>query len=326
MIKSNYSHGISVFEPHSIYINNSIIQDNAGNGINIHGSYYNSSGGITNNTIRNNKGSGIYLADHDFSIINNLIYGNVAKKGGGIRLTTAKPLLLNNTIINNKANQGAGIYGWIWIEIKVYNCILRNNESNEGKQLLYDPKVGDHDGTFHGDFYYNNIEGITDEDITGDFVGNIDQDALFVDPAGSDFHLTDISPCINTGTPDVTGLDIPETDLDGNPRIQDLRIDMGVYEYTPSSSTSFEQLQDNLSDNNLLVFPNPTKGLLYLTVKEETMEDLLVTITDMQGRLLFKEKLDCMEPDQVHSIHMDTFLPGVYMLKVNGRTIRVVKE
>jgi len=91
--------------------------------------------------------------------------------------------------------------------------------------------------------------------ILGD--GNIDADPLFVEPGywalrddpnivvepndpnaiwvDGDYHLLAGSPCIDAGDPNY----IPEpneTDLDGNPRIINGRIDMGAYEYSPPMS------------------------------------------------------------------------------------------
>ncbi len=69
--------------------------------------------------------------------------------------------------------------------------------------------------------------------------GNMDADPLFVDPNGpdgdpntwqdNDYHLSPNSPCINIGDPngDYTG----QTDIDGHPRVMDLRVDMGSDEY-----------------------------------------------------------------------------------------------
>ena len=45
------------------------------------------------------------------------------------------------------------------------------------------------------------------------------------------YQLSSLSPCIDTGTPDTTGLNLPQMDLAGNWRIWNDRIDMGCYEY-----------------------------------------------------------------------------------------------
>lgn len=70
-----------------------------------------------------------------------------------------------------------------------------------------------------------------------DFGGNITDDSLFIDPFNGDYHLSESSPCIDTGTVDTTGLSLPAYDLDFSYRIWDgdnsgtSIIDMGCYEF-----------------------------------------------------------------------------------------------
>ena len=61
-------------------------------------------------------------------------------------------------------------------------------------------------------------------------VGNLNLNPLFDGSGNYPFALTDDSPCVNSGTPDTTGLNLPEYDLAGNLRIYGERIDMGAYE------------------------------------------------------------------------------------------------
>ncbi len=76
--------------------------------------------------------------------------------------------------------------------------------------------------------------------------GNIDADPCFVDSDANDYHLLPTSPCIDTGDPNyLAGPN--ETDLDGNPRIIDGRIDMGAYEYNPLLSAEVDIDPDTLN-------------------------------------------------------------------------------
>ena len=70
-----------------------------------------------------------------------------------------------------------------------------------------------------------------------DLGGNITDDPLLIDPVNGDYHLSELSPCIDTGTEDTTGLFLPSYDLDFLLRIWDGDnngipiIDMGCYEF-----------------------------------------------------------------------------------------------
>lgn len=62
----------------------------------------------------------------------------------------------------------------------------------------------------------------------------------FADASAGDFRLLAGSPGIDAGTPDTTGLGLPTTDIAGNSRISNDRIDVGAFEYqvsTPSENT-----------------------------------------------------------------------------------------
>jgi len=91
--------------------------------------------------------------------------------------------------------------------------------------------------------------------------GNIDQDPCFVDPNGpdgdpntwddNDYHLSGGSPCINAGDPngDYTG----QTDIDGQKRVMNGRVDMGSDEKPPCGSGLVPMLPLMLGVLGLLV-------------------------------------------------------------------------
>lgn len=54
-------------------------------------------------------------------------------------------------------------------------------------------------------------------------------DPLFIDPDHGDLRLLPGSPMIDAGYPDTP--DLPEFDIDGNPRVQGAAIDIGAHEY-----------------------------------------------------------------------------------------------
>ncbi|MBN2214173.1 MAG: right-handed parallel beta-helix repeat-containing protein [Bacteroidales bacterium] len=218
VIESN-TRGISIRES-NIFIIGNIIQNNSEYGIySIENAF--KEGLIANNIIRNN-GTGIYINESRFiEIINNLIYNN---KGIGISIQYYSSKIINNTIVKNSS------YG-IWAhntETSVINNIIRDN-GEEGDLQIFGGN--DRDSLFHGNIYNSNITDILSIPVAGIIQDNIDADPQFVDTTNFDFHLSDYSPCINAGKSDTTGLSLPATDLDGNPRIFDGRVDIGAYEY-----------------------------------------------------------------------------------------------
>jgi len=117
--------------------------------------------------------------------------------------------VVNCTIAYNSAYKGGGLFN---CEGGVNNCIIWGNEPD---QLYY----GSHPPTLS----FSCIEG----GAAGE--GNIDQDPLFVDPNGGNFHLRADSPCVNSGCSAFSVW--PGVDIDGHPRIVYGQVDMGADEY-----------------------------------------------------------------------------------------------
>ncbi len=202
---------------------------------------------ITGNSAR--SGGGIeswgnwwYCWDANIMITNCTISGNSAElDGGGIRCYGNLTVTLANcTITGNKAgNDGGGIDSWGgWdASTMITNCILWGNEAQDGPQIYLES------GSIAG-VNYTDVQGGQDdvylgEDCTLDWgLGNINSDPCFVVPGywdannfwvEGDYYLLPDSLCIDAGDPNY----IPEpneTDIDGNPRVIDGRIDMGAYE------------------------------------------------------------------------------------------------
>ncbi len=200
----------------------------------------------------NNGGGGIYSDDSSPTLINCAFIGNSAGSGGGMNnfnRSGSTPIVRNCLFSGNRAYRGGGIYNY-WGAPILTNCTFAWNSSDDGN-ALYCRSVHERntvklfncilwDG---GNEIWNNdlsIINVTYSNIRGGWFGegNIDEDPLFVDISGQDnilgteddnFRLSPLSPCVDSGDPDY----IPEpneTDLDGNRRTVNNRIDMGAYE------------------------------------------------------------------------------------------------
>ncbi len=124
--------------------------------------------------------------------------------------------LINVTMAGNQAVYGGGIYHNNLSDLSslnLVNCILWGNTASNF------PSIYSNGGT----------PSITYSDIQGGYegTGNLDIDPLFVDAAQDNLRLNPASPAINAGNTAIVTVD---TDLDGRPRVQNDRVDLGAYE------------------------------------------------------------------------------------------------
>ena len=218
---SNLGGGINVFVSGPITIRGNIIKENT-------------AFGVGENT---GLGGGIAIFNPSLILaVQNLIISNQANKGGGIYWSNPPRELVNNTIAENDAVQGSGIFagGSFGAPLLVNNVV----SAKTGQSAL-----------FCGEFFNpglppnlknNNIfspQGTSYAGVCPDQTGmngNISADPFFVNPSAGDYHLPLGSPSVDAG--DNSAPNLPPTDLDGKPRIQDGNgdgtsvIDMGAYE------------------------------------------------------------------------------------------------
>jgi len=159
------------------------------------------------------------------STLNNCtLIANQSEGGGG----GADSSILNNCVVaDNAAGYGGGVEN-----CTLNNCTVTGNSGSEGINI-----GGAQDSTLNNSIVYYNTNGgdygnstlnycCTASDPGG--TGNITNEPAFVNLAGGNFHLQTGSPCINAGnnSPVTT-----TNDLDGNPRILGLVVDLGAYEF-----------------------------------------------------------------------------------------------
>ena len=130
--------------------------------------------------------------------------------------------VINSTIVNNAG--GAGIYS---SNSTAYlrNCLVWGNGSSLSGSVncMYSAIQGGYSG--EGNV---NLSSQNTGDGTHPFFVNPTQ-GRGTSYSGGDWHLLEQSACINAGSLDSTLL--TETDLDGNPRVHQERVDMGCYEW-----------------------------------------------------------------------------------------------
>jgi len=143
--------------------------------------------------------------------------------------------ITNSTFVGNYANTGGAVY---------VNASDGGNCSSTISNSIFWDNFADFDNIFHysgnsGPVIHlrNSLVDIANCDDLLLGAGSIDcqagiiynQNPLFSNPTGFDYHLTEASPCVNVGNnEDITG---ELFDLDGLQRIQGGTVDMGCFEF-----------------------------------------------------------------------------------------------
>ncbi|MBN2772813.1 MAG: right-handed parallel beta-helix repeat-containing protein [Prolixibacteraceae bacterium] len=199
---------------------------------------------INSNLIKNcgglGEGGGIDLSRSSAIVSNNIIINNFSSKGGGIYCYYCSPSIVNNTIVGNSNSEEDGLCGGIYIKNsspEIINNIIAFSDgigvvvtgTSSSPNILYND-LYENSG---GDYFIGETDGSISEVNLAGVDGNISNAPLFYD---DDYFLALVSPCVDAGSPDTTGLRIGETDFNGDPRLFDGDgdgtnvIDMGAIE------------------------------------------------------------------------------------------------
>lgn len=231
---------------------------------------------LTNCSFRQNKaisglGGALYCYVSSPLIMNNVFKGNQAEDGGAIYMRSGLPVISNNLFINNSAAYDGGALCFVYTGSQVVNCTFSGNSAGieggavdiqnasgpvftncifYGDNSPNGKEIAISNNAYGADLYYcildgglAGIGGIGGSAMVHNYVNCLNTNPLFKGTGSFPYSLQPSSPCINTGKPDMTGLNIPSLDLAGNPRICPIcwaRIDQGAFEYqeTPSISVS----------------------------------------------------------------------------------------
>ncbi len=262
--------GVYIDSDYKVIMANNII---SGNQIEGHGTYYYYDGGgayinsnivtcshnifsknVVNSYDYRSYGGGISITAQTRTLTSNIFKNNTAKatsaigrgsEGGGVYLEgfNSTTYLTNNNFVGNIAiDNGGGIHLSLSStepyssKAYLYNNIFWINESfkNYGADFSVSSNQSSELTLFANNFDWNYETGYWANNPISIDPSNFNRvDPLFVDPDNGDLHLQSGSPMINAGFPNTPNL--PETDLDGNPRVIGAAVDIGAYEYDDGS-------------------------------------------------------------------------------------------
>ncbi len=285
-----------------------------------------------------NKGGGLACIDNSNPVlVNVLIFSNSAEdtpnrigKGGGIYCDNSSPKLINTTIADNSCESqlnGGGVFCDADSHPQLINSLIWGNTSPCITLATYDawhaPSIN---------IQYSLVEGgesaifIPGEGSVVWLEGNINEDPLFVMSDDHLYQINDYSPCIDAGTLDTTGLNLPEFDLAGNLRFINDRIDMGAYEWNLMVSVDEPEAGTD-QVNGIWVYPNPVVNVATINVNAEIGEFDFIKLCNSAGTELKSwNKTDVKTVDRKLTIEMSNLPPGTYFLRLQAGNEVVTKK
>jgi hypothetical protein len=301
--------GIYCFDSCHIAMENVKIINNQANG----------AGGVT----AHGAGGGIFVQDSDLEMKNTEISSNTAILGDGnaICFYHANSILTNVTIVDNHINyySSSGIlFRGIENTISITNSILVGN----GIEITW---LASSDSL---EVLNSNIEG-GQSGIGGDgtvfwLEGNINEDPMFVMSGDHPYQINDYSPCIDAGTPDTTGLNLPEFDLAGNPRLVNNRIDMGAYEWNMFVGVEEPVINEKA---RVSIYPNPVNDHLYIDFELESESSITLDICNVSGKRMKAISGQSVAAGAQHfELKMQDLPTGIYFLRLQAGNEVVTKK
>lgn len=199
----------------------------------------------------------------------------------------AKAIAVNCTFGDNTSDNPSGANIGVTIEsnLDIYNSILYNNNPAE----LY---TGTYKGVDSLKIYNSLIQGgeeairvYTPGDVVYYDPSNMDTDPMWDTISMYPYSLSAGSPCIDAGTLNLPPwVDLPDTDLAGNPRVYNGYVDMGAYEYGPWVQTHEHEILEN--ESFLSVWPNPFSYETNISYRIDKDGHCRINIYDLNGQLV----------------------------------------
>ena len=296
---------------------------------------WNSHPSLENVTITENSaefyGGGIYCEySFNMNLENVMIADNYSESyGGGILYSSSSLSLKNVTITNNSAEDfGGGIYCSYSSIASLVNCIFWNNTPQEVEFACdNDPNTIT--------IAYSDIDGgeegiLTNNNGTVNWLdGNIDADPLFVDALVGDYHLSENSPCIDTGIAYFEYEGEVLVDLSSDEYFG-IAPDMGAYEF---GLVNTDEVIIQNSKLNIQNYPNPFNPETTISFSTpENTENIEISIYNIKGQRVKSFKIQNSK-FKIQKVVWDgknengrKVSSGIYLLRLKSNNETVTKK
>ena len=259
---------------------------------------------FTNNSALTKGGAYYVFANKESNVVNCIFDNNSAKLGGAL-YNKGKMTMINCDLVNNSVTEnGGGMYNETH-NSHIYNSIFWGNTRNGVSDQIYSSSNYNYCAIEGGCHYggTNNINLASQND--GNDSNNYPR---FENPDDGDFSISRYSACVDAGDKTIPGISDP--DYLGNPRIVNDRIDIGAIE------NQYYDFINEVADIEFDIYPNPFDNQLII-VKEGSIS---VDVFNALG-----QKIMSVEAQNELVLNTSEWGKGIYFVKVNGNTIKVLK-
>jgi hypothetical protein len=187
---------------------------------------------------------------------------------------------ITNATVAHNLSDGSRAVGLGSGNFNIYNSIFFGNET--GNIQIHNGDVEIHNSLVYGGT--NSIAYDDNSTLLYDNATNLNENPNFSEHQDFFYYLLEESPCINSGTSNIPGMELPETDIIGNPRVYDGQVDMGAYEYVgPVGNQDFPYPMEIEKPAMIKLFPNPLIDYTKIEVKSNKKGKTRIYITDLNG-------------------------------------------
>ena len=257
---------------------------------------------FTNNSAMTKGGAYYIYANQESKIVNTIFDHNTANLGGAM-YNKGKITVINCDIVDNQVvENGGGIYNESKYS-KFYNSIFWGNNIDGTPNQIYGTSTFKY-CAIQGGFEGTNIIDLANEN-DGSESGNYPR---FANPDNGDYYISAFSVCVNAGDNSVSGIAGP--DFLGNQRIVNDIIDLGAIEC--QTGVGVDEVEEIAFD----LYPNPFDNQLIINKEGQMVVEVYNTLG---------QKITSAEAQDELFIDTSDWENGVYLVKVNGKTVKTIK-
>jgi hypothetical protein len=253
----------------------------------------------------------------------------------GCQVEIINSTFANNLTINNPSGGAVGASGNSTVNFT--NSILYDNYACQA-YLSNDNENRADTMIINNTLVQNGLEGIRDYGSFNHLVwaeNNLDADPMFIGSENYPYAIDFDSPCIDAGTLNLPpGIELPEYDLAGNPRIWGESVDIGAYEYGPWVGVKEDRSQKAEDRRQVEISPNPFSYGTYISytlLSSGKLNISVYSISGMKVRTLENHQASKGDTGKFYwngSDQQGNDLPaGVYLIRmtIDGKEVETVK-